>query len=89
MVAISLKLPDDLAQQSRVVADRIGVTRTELIRQALRHELDAIEARLERAAMARALEAMRGDAGYTQESETLIEGVTEPLPEEPEEWWKG
>lgn len=89
MNAISLKLPDDLARESKSVADKIGITRTELIRQALRHELDEIEARLERAAMARALKTMRDDSVYIQESEALSEGLTEPLPEEPENWWQG
>jgi len=38
MAAISLHLPDDLALESKQVAERIGVSRTELIRQALRHD---------------------------------------------------
>ncbi len=50
MTAISLKLPDDLAQESKSIADKIGISRTELIRQALRHELDKIEAQLEQLA---------------------------------------
>jgi predicted transcriptional regulator len=37
MIAISLKLPDDLAEASTKLADQIGITRTELIRRALRH----------------------------------------------------
>ncbi len=89
MTAISLKLPDDLAQESKSIADKIGISRTELIRQALRHELDAIEARLERAAMAEALQTMRDDSAYIQESEAVYEGLSESLPEEPENWWQG
>lgn len=89
MTAISLKLPDDLAQESKAIADKIGITRTELIRQALRHELDEIEARLERAAMAEALTAMRNDSACIQESEALYERLSEPLPEEADNWWQG
>lgn len=89
MNAISLKLPDDLARESKSIADKIGISRTELIRQALRHELDEIEARLERAAMAEALRTMRDDSVYSQESEVLYEELTEPLPKEPENWWQG
>ncbi len=89
MTAISLKLPDDLAQESKSVADKIGISRTELIRQALRHELDEIEARLERAAMARALQTMRDDSAYIQESEAVYESLTESLPNEAKNWWQG
>ncbi len=89
MTAISLKLPDELAQQSKSVADKIGISRTELIRQALRHELDDIEASLERAAIAEALKTMRDDSIYIQESEAVYKGLESVLPEEPENWWQG
>ncbi len=89
MTAISLKLPDDLAKESKFIADKIGISRTELIRQALRHELDEIEARLERAAMAKALQTMRDDSAYIQESEAVYKGFEEALPDEPENWWQG
>jgi metal-responsive CopG/Arc/MetJ family transcriptional regulator len=89
MAAISLKLPDDLARESKEIADKIGITRTELIRRALRHELAYIEARLERDAMAKALRAMRNDPAYVREGRALDDGLGEPLPEEPERWWEG
>ena len=89
MAAISLKLPEDLARTSKEIAEKIGLTRAELIRQALRHELAAIEARLEKAAMAEALQAMSHDAAYCQESETLDEGLADSIREEPDQWWKG
>jgi len=89
MTAISLKLSDELARESKTIADKIGITRTELIRQALRHELDDIEARLERAAMAEALKAMRDDSACISESEALYEGLSEPLSEEADNWWQG
>ena len=48
MAAISLKLSDELAQQSTKAAEKIGISRTELIRVALEHELAVINKRLER-----------------------------------------
>ena len=39
MMAISLKLPDELVKESTRLADRLGITRAEFIRQAVRHEL--------------------------------------------------
>ena len=89
MAAISLNLPDGLAQESKAVAEKIGITRTELIRQALRHELDKVEARIERAAMAEAFKTMRDDSSYIQESEALYEGLPESLPVETDNWWQG
>ena len=89
MTAISLKLSDKLAQESKTIAETIGISRTELIRQALRHEVNAIKAQLERAAMAEALRTMSTDMHYIQESESVYQGLEEKMPEEPENWWQG
>ena len=89
MTAISLKLPDDLARESKSVAESIGISRTELIRRALRHELNEVKSQLEREAMAHALEVMRDDPAYNRESEELTTGLDEVLPGEADGWWRG
>lgn len=89
MASISLHLPDDLALESAQVAERLGLSRTELIRQAIRHELDAIAARLEREAMAAALARMQGDETYRLDSEALDAGLEDRVAEEPDAWWRG
>lgn len=89
MAAISLNLPDDLAKESKQLAESIGISRTELIRRALRHELDDIKAQLERQAMAGALEKMRRDPEYLRESERLDQQMSEELAEEADGWWRG
>lgn len=89
MTSISLNLPDDLALESARVAERLGLSRTELIRQAIRHELDAIAARLEREAMAAALASMLGDESYRLDSEALDAGMEDRVAEEPDAWWHG
>jgi len=89
MTAISLKLPDSLAEESKAIAERIGISRTELIRQALRHELDQIKVDLDRALIAKALKAMAENTGYIQESNAFYDSIGDELPEEPENWWKG
>jgi predicted transcriptional regulator len=89
MTAISLKLPDELARKSTQAAEKMGISRTELIRVALEHELADISRRLERADMAKAFEAMRQDPDYERESATLDPGLMEDLPNEPENWWQG
>ena len=89
MTAISLKLPDELAEESKALAEQLGITRTELIRQALRHELDQIKASMERNAMANALRKMREDPDYVEESDTLEKGLNAALPEDLDHWWQG
>ena len=89
MTAISLKLPDELARQSTKAAEKMGISRTELIRVALEHELAAIGKRLERADMAKAFEVMRKDSEYERESRILDQGLMETLPNESENWWLG
>ena len=89
MTAISLKLSDELVRKSTRAAEKMGISRTELIRIALEHELADISKRLERADMAKAIEAMREDPDYERESTILDQGLMEDLPSEPENWWQG
>jgi len=89
MTAISLKLPDELARKSTKAAEKMGISRAELIRVALEHELADISKRLERADMATAVEAMREDPDYERLSASLDQGLTDDLPNEPENWWQG
>lgn len=89
MVAISLKLPNDLARESKEIAQQLGISRTELIRQALRHELARVQAQIERKAISRALQAMREDPSYLQESAELDDRLGDTLPDEPDRWWQG
>ena len=79
MTVISLNLPDDFARESKSIADSIGISRTELIRRALRHELNEVKSQLGREAMALALEVMRDDPAYNQESEELDKGLNSEL----------
>ncbi len=88
MTAISLKLPDELARESTQAAEMLGISRTELIRVALEHELAAISKHLERADMAKAIEAMREDTDYGRVCAELDQGLMESLPNEPENWWQ-
>ncbi|MGB1109449.1 MAG: ribbon-helix-helix protein, CopG family, partial [Gammaproteobacteria bacterium] len=74
MTALSIKLPDQLAELSRTVAERMGISRSEFIRQAIVHELEAVQAQLERREMALALAAMSRDVEYQKESEELDTG---------------
>ena len=67
----------------------MGISRAELIRVALEHELADIGKRLERADMVKAVEAMRENPDYERESASLDQGLMEDLPNEPVNWWQG
>lgn len=87
MIAISLKLPDELVEESTRLADELGITRTELIRQALRHELARVQREQELKAMAASFRAMRGSETYLAETCELDNGLAEALPDHAEDWW--
>lgn len=89
MTAISLKLSAELAQESKLIANKIGISRTEFIRQAIRHEVKEIKSQYEREAMKDALTLMRTDSVYLQQAESICEDLQEKLPEDSENWWQG
>ncbi|NEX15158.1 MAG: hypothetical protein C1943_00625 [Halochromatium sp.] len=89
MVAISLKLPDDLVEKSTRFAKRLGITHAQLIQQALQHELLDIQREQEQRAMASSLRAMSDDQDYLAEADALDQEFAETLAHEPEGWWKG
>lgn len=89
MSAISIKLPDEMAAESMKVAEELGITRSELIRQALNHEIESFKAQKERNAMAEAFQVMKREAAYVTESSDIESGFSNDLPDEKDEWWKG
>jgi hypothetical protein len=89
MIDLSIKLPTQLAEQSQVVAKKLGITRSELIRRALSHEIEEAEAGIERRSMAQSLVAMQADASEVEANEALDHAFDEPLPVEDDGWWRG
>jgi metal-responsive CopG/Arc/MetJ family transcriptional regulator len=88
MGAIHLKLPDELVRESSELAKELGITRAELIRGAITHEIAAVRARQEREAMAAAFIAMSKDRGALRASEELEQSLDDPLPADDEGWWR-
>ncbi len=88
MAAISLKLPDSLIQQSDQLAKELGVSRTALIRRALRHEIQRSRRTLEQQAIISDLAHLSADRNYLAETDQLDAGCAD-LPEEKdfEDWW--
>ena len=67
MAEMYLTLPDELLHRCRKSAEALGISPTEFIRMAVEHELAGSNRRMERAAMAKALQAKHGDPDYEQE----------------------
>lgn len=88
MATLSIILPDGLAKASQAAAGRLGISRTQFIRQAIAHELAKLEAQLEQEAMVEAFSAMKENKQYLEESEELTEQLNSELPNEEEDWWK-
>lgn len=87
MNALSLLLPNHLAQESKKAAQQLGLSRSEFIRRAISHELALIEAKQERQSMKRSLQAMSQNRAYMKSS-MIDEEFGADLKAEPKEWWK-
>jgi metal-responsive CopG/Arc/MetJ family transcriptional regulator len=87
MTTLSIVLPDDLAKASQAAAQELGVSRTQFIRNAIAHELENFQARLEEEAMVKSFIAMKDNKNYLAEAEEITEGLNSILPEDKERWW--
>jgi metal-responsive CopG/Arc/MetJ family transcriptional regulator len=88
MTMLSIILPDPLAKASKEAAKRLGISRTQFIRQAIAHELDHFRLQLEQKAMAESMTAMKKSKTYLKESEEIIQGMKTNIPKDKDEWWK-
>jgi hypothetical protein len=61
--------------------------RPDLTRRVLSHEIESVEAALERRAMADGLKAIGGNKAVLRELEALDKGLDERLPVERDAWW--
>jgi metal-responsive CopG/Arc/MetJ family transcriptional regulator len=88
MQTISIKLPDELLGQSTRLAQRLAMTRSDLIRLALEHEVRRQEKRLRREQLREAAKVLASssvaepEAAYWVELDTDL-GIGEEAP-----WWK-
>lgn len=87
MTTLSIILPDTLAKASQEAAGRLGISRTQFIRQAIAHELENFQAQLEQEAIIRSMTAMKNSKSYLEEAEKIVDGFNADLPNDGEEWW--
>lgn len=90
MTALSIHLPESLAKASQEIAEQMGISRTQFIRQALAHEIEQYYSEREQNEMVKSFKAMRKRASGHQVIEDFDEGFgDEQLPEDEEDWWTG
>src|SRR5579872_4953220 len=73
MTALSLHLPDKLAQASTEAAYSLGISRTEFIRQAIEHELKNLRIQQELEAIVKSFASMKKHPDYLKEMEEIDE----------------
>jgi metal-responsive CopG/Arc/MetJ family transcriptional regulator len=71
MTTLSIILPDALAKASQDAAQRLGVSRTQFIRQAVTHELENFQSQLEQEAIVKSIAAMKNSKKYLKEAKKI------------------
>ncbi len=89
MTTLSIALPNKLAEASQEVARKLGLSRTEFIRQAIAHELEAVKAKFEQEAIIKSFNAMKQNQAYLSEADELDTGFDTDLPKDGDDWWNG
>ncbi len=87
MTNLSINFPDNIVKITNEVAKKLGVSRTEFIRQAVVHELNNFQIQLEQNDIIKSFAAMKKSKKYQEDTELLMDGLNSVLPQEGEEWW--
>lgn len=87
MATLSIILPDPVAKASKEAAKKLGVSRTQFIRQAIVHELENYRAQQEQREMAKSLLAMKNDKTYLNLADEMMDELSTELPKEKNQWW--
>lgn len=88
MKSLLLSFPEILISKSDDAANKLGVSRSEFIRQAVIHELEKLTKRTKENNIISSFEAMKKSDIYSKESSLLDDGLAESIDNEGEDWWK-
>lgn len=88
MQTISIKLPDELLGQSTRLAQQLAMTRSDLIRLALEHEIRRQEKHLRRKQLREAANVLASSAVAEPEAAYWVELDTDLGIDEETPWWK-
>ena len=87
MTALSIIVPDELAEDSSLIAKKMHISRSQFIRLAIEHEIKAYRLMTEQQDMAVGFKALKLQANYLNEINEL-EQLDVNLKDEGEFWWK-
>lgn len=87
MTALSIIIPDALAQDSSLIAKKMHISRSQFIRLAIENEIKAYQLKKEQQAMVAGFKAIKQHAAYLDEMDDL-EQLDIKLKDEAEFWWK-
>lgn len=87
MTALSIVIPDVLAQDSSWIAKKMHISRSQFIRLAIENEIKAYRLRKEQQDMVAGFKAVKQQASYLDEMNDL-EQLDVNLKDEGEFWWK-
>lgn len=89
MKSLLLSFPEFLISASDKAANKLGVSRSEFIRQSVIHELNHLSKRTMENNIISSFEAMKKSTDYLKESVLLDEELIENINvDERNEWWK-
>jgi len=87
MTALSIIVPDELAENSSLIAKKMHISRSQFIRLAIENEIKAYQLMREQQDMVVGFRALKQQASYLEEMNDL-EQLDVHLKDEGEFWWK-
>lgn len=89
MKSLLLSFPEILIRESDKAANKLGVSRSEFIRQSVIHELDRLAKRTKENNIISSFNSMKKSDNYFKESNLIDDQLTEDINiDEDDEWWK-
>ncbi len=87
MTALSINLPDFVANATIEAANLLGISRSAFIKQAVIHELNLIDAKIKQESIAFAFKNLAKSKAYMTEAVEIMDFLNSDLPDEKDEWW--
>ncbi len=87
MTALSIVVPDELAENSSLIAKKMHISRSQFIRLAIENEIKAYQLKREQQEMVIGFRALKRHPGYLDEI-TELEQLDVHLKDEGDSWWR-
>lgn len=86
MTALSILVPNELAQDSLLIAKQMHISRSQFIRIAIENEIKSFMIKKEQDRMVSGFKALKKNRDYLVELDEIA-ALDTPLKEEDESWW--